>query len=300
MGDMWFFPLLNFLTPSDEDVGGDSLRSVMSLLRLMRLLRILRLAKLMKAIKPLYRLLIGVVSSIKAMQWVMVMSFLMFYAFAILFTTIMGHGLIFVDGIVPEDASTAFGTVPASLFTLFRLMNDLDAGSISSVTTTGVGQVILGLFMVIASWAILAILTSVISDNMIATSQRMQDEEDVVEREQENILTERRLNMIFLEFDKRQTGRITEMDWEVIVDDVGLNREIMEASGADSVEELQTAFDDLCEEQEEEVDDTPEHANDPYVDGVHMRHKRTSTQGNLDALPVVAKKAVDPLLREVH
>merc|ERR1712194_141293 len=148
-------------------------------------------------------------------------------------------------------------------------------------------------FVAISSWAILAILTSVISDNMIATSSRMLDEDEVAERDLENVLTERHLNMIFLEFDKRQTGRISERDWEVINGDVGLSREIMEASGADSVEELQTAFDDLCEEEEDEVHNTP--TDEVYVDGVHERHKRSSTAHttghSLDAISVSATLA---------
>ncbi len=66
-------------------------RSTMtSLLRVMRLLRILRLVRLVRTIKPLYNLLFGIFESLKAMQWVLLLTVLLLYAGGIFWTSILG------------------------------------------------------------------------------------------------------------------------------------------------------------------------------------------------------------------
>merc|ERR1740139_223506 len=135
----------------------------------MRLLRILRLVKLMKAIKPLYRLMSGVVDSLKAMQWVMLLCLMVLYACSIFWTTIVQEGFMFGDN-PPESATSAFGSVVRSLFTLFRMMNG-DSDEAEAVFAVPLGQLMFVVFMIATNWAVLAILTSVVSDHMISTSQ---------------------------------------------------------------------------------------------------------------------------------
>merc|ERR1711933_453651 len=132
-------------------------------------------ARLMRSVKPLYRLMIGVMEALQGMQWVMVMTIVLLYAAAIVFTSLIGHGYLY-GGDPPEEAVELFGTVPQSMFVLFKLMND-DQSVVDPILSSFAGRILFAVFMVLANWAILAILTSVVSDNMIAASMRS-DQED--------------------------------------------------------------------------------------------------------------------------
>ena len=53
------------------------------------ILRVMRLVRLLKMIKPFYKLLMGVVESIKAMFWVIILTLLVLYACSIIFTNLI-------------------------------------------------------------------------------------------------------------------------------------------------------------------------------------------------------------------
>ena len=52
-------------------------------------MRVMRLVRMLKMIKALYRLLVGVVESIKAMGWVIILTLLVLYACSIIFTNLI-------------------------------------------------------------------------------------------------------------------------------------------------------------------------------------------------------------------
>merc|ERR1719424_1669662 len=93
-------------------------------------------------------------SALKAMQWVIVLTMLMLYACAIVFTHLVGK----------------------SLFSLFKLMNG-DTNIVRSIDDTLGGKMLFVCFMILANWAILAILTSVVSENMISASTKITEDE---------------------------------------------------------------------------------------------------------------------------
>jgi hypothetical protein len=201
---------------------------IMSLLRLMRIMRVLRLVRLLKAIKPLYRLLLGVIESLKAMQWVMVLTLLMLYAGAIFWTSLVGKGLLY-GGNPPADGIKHFGNVPTSLFSLFRIMNG-DTSVVQSVTGTVFGQLLFAVFMVLSNWAILAILTSVVSDNMISASTKAAEEDAERDKAAEYQRKVGRLNHLFLEIDQDGSGSINEEEWETLCSDKRTFAELSEAT----------------------------------------------------------------------
>lgn len=87
----------------------------------MRLLRVLRLVRLVRSIKPLFVLLTGVVKAMRAMSWVMILTFFLLYSMSILFTSLVGHGMLF-DGDrerEPDGAREAFATVWLSFYSPF-------------------------------------------------------------------------------------------------------------------------------------------------------------------------------------
>jgi len=230
--DLWMQPLIHLFQSAvlGQETGpkNSNLSNITSLLKMMRILRVLRLVKLLKTIKPLYRLMLGVVESLKAMQWVMVLTLLMLYAAAIFWTSLVGKGLMY-NGDPPEEVVDVFGSVPKSIFSLFKLMNG-DTEVVEAVTQTVFGQLLFVCFMVLSNWAILAILTSVVSDNMISVSAQAQEEDDAVEKAAEDEARCARLLTLFKEIDDDQSGEISAEEWRDMLQDKGLLHELCDAT----------------------------------------------------------------------
>merc|ERR1712139_363796 len=118
MLDLWFMPLNKIITEmiTGEAGGGDTSQfsGTLKILRMMRILRVLRLVRLMKVVTPLYRLLLGLIEAFQAMGWVLLLTLLVLYACAIVFTSLVGKGFISGGEITPE-ADLFFGSVSKSL-----------------------------------------------------------------------------------------------------------------------------------------------------------------------------------------
>mmetsp|Transcript_107203 Transcript_107203/g.313478 ORF Transcript_107203/g.313478 Transcript_107203/m.313478 type:complete len:616 (-) Transcript_107203:170-2017(-) len=229
--DLWLVPVITFVRTtisgkSAGDMSSGSFSQVLKLLKMMRILRVLRLVRLLRTIKPLYRLLVGVMEALMAMQWVMVLTLLVLYAGAVSWTTLIGKGLLTGK---TEEAEEYFGTVPTSLFSLFKLMNG-DTSVVEPITGTIVGQLLFAAFMVLSNWAVLAILTSVVSDNMMTSSARAAEEDLVQQKETERILRAERVRGLFLDKDKEQIGAITVDELLAVMDDRVTGDELKDAT----------------------------------------------------------------------
>jgi len=174
------------------------------------------------------------------MQWVMVLSLIVLYACSILWTTVVCQGFMFHDD-PPESAITSFGTVVRSLFSLFRLMNG-DSDVAEAVFEVPLGQVMYVLYMIATNWAVLAILTSVVSDHMISSSQ-------VYEREEEEALaveSERRQDSMLREiFADHHDNHLTREQWEAVLSDETTLSAMLEITKCRE-RQLWEAFDELA------------------------------------------------------
>ena len=222
-----------------------------------------------RSVKQLYKLINGVVQSLASVGWVILLTFLLLYSAALVcpgtdigstgllpsffsrvthrdalllrFTSLVGQGYIYNDpDEMPEEAVQYFGTVWRSFLALFKLMND-DQSVVAPIITTITGQILFYAFMMLSNWMMLAILTSVVSDNMMSAS-RVKEEEDrkkAVEEDQQR--AKRRIQQIFRELDEDQNGSISEHEMVTLLSDPNLQAELCEASRlhpADLVEML--------------------------------------------------------------
>merc|ERR1711974_201547 len=162
----------------------------------------------------------------------MILTVLVIYAGAIVFTNLVGRGIIYESGKAPEEAEKIFSSVARSAFSLFRLMNG-DTTIVAPIRANVFGQLLFVSFMVLSNWAILAILTSVVSDNMITASAKTIQEDDDRQRAISNDKAERRLMTLFSEIDKDGSGAISEKEWEELLEDDGLRHELLDASKAE-------------------------------------------------------------------
>lgn len=242
----WMLPtvtLVQELASGTDRVQGPpgKLKEIMKILRMLRLLRVMRLVRLLRGIKPLYRLMLGVMEAMSGMQWVLLYTFLLLYAAAIVFTNLVGHGLIY-SGDPPEEASEIFGSVMQSFFMLFKLMND-DQSVVEPLITSKPVRGLFVVFMIVSNWAALAILTSVVTDNMNAASLKLEKEETKREKEEWRTKSVRCLKALFAEIDVDQSGEIEEDEFQRLLDDAALRQELCDASGL-TVRDLQDLF--LC------------------------------------------------------
>mmetsp|Transcript_41948 Transcript_41948/g.78026 ORF Transcript_41948/g.78026 Transcript_41948/m.78026 type:complete len:691 (+) Transcript_41948:61-2133(+) len=244
--DLWMIPLygLFFLLLTGEPFQHESGGAIV-IFRMLRLVRIFRLVRLIRNIKPLYNLLVGVTESMAAMFWVFVLALVVLYALAIVFTSFVGKGFLWPGGEGPDEAMAAFGSVPQSMYMLFKLMND-DQSTVESIVTTAGGRGLFVLAMVVSNWALLAILTSVMSDNMIGVSTRTQAEDEKELTRQLEEKSTKQLMFLFEEIDTDQSGLINEKEWRAMMRNPDRSGEIASAAGV-TVEELESFFSCLCE-----------------------------------------------------
>lgn len=175
----------------------------------------------------------------------LVLSFLVLYGMAIFWTTLVGtdggEGLLF-DEEHPQMYA-AFGTVARSMFSLFRMMNG-DTDFAEEVFIVGYGRVVYVLFMITVGWVILAILTAVVSDNMIEASAQTEEEDRKAKEIEEDQLMVRRLKEVFHDNGIEKDGIVTEEQWNMIISNEEYCFKLCTATHSDT-EELEEAFKDL-------------------------------------------------------
>merc|ERR1712032_348533 len=246
--DLWLVPLLGLIQSElgveifQSAAGGGTFGTV---LRLMRLVRVIRLVRLVGYVKPLRRLVVGVTDGVASMFWVLILAFVVLYGLGIVFTTIIRQGAIFGGEAAPKDALEEFGSVPASMFALFKLMND-DQSVADPFTDVAGGRLLFIIAMVTSNWALLAILTSVVSDNMISSSARSLQEELQIEELEEQQRNRTKLKILFGEIDHDKSGLIDEDEWQVMMDDPRTSSEITGLTGLES-DDLFDLFDCLSD-----------------------------------------------------
>lgn len=240
--DQWILPTYHMLVAlisgqRSEHEGS----SAMGMLKMLRLLRILRLARLCRSIPPLYKLMQGVAEALGGLRWVMVLAILVLYAGSIVFTTMVSQELITGEGDDKEDAIEFFGTVPKALYSLFKIMNgELEPSE--ALSSAVAGRLLLVGFIICSNWAILAILTSVVSDNMISSSAEIAKREAEQQEQEDCAQKISALKKIFEEIDNDGSGHIDETEWEEKVLKDRTMLESLEAVTAMSQRDLSDAF----------------------------------------------------------
>lgn len=249
VAEMWLSPFVeliqSLITGKPAKPIQGSFADFMKLFRLMRLLRVLRLVRLLRSIPPLFKLVSGIVEAAQGVQYVLLLAFVLLYAAAIIFTTLIGKGLLW-EGPAPAAARESFGSVVTSLFMLFKLMND-DQSVVEGVIDSPFVKLLFAIFMVISNWMVLAVLTSVVSDGMVLNTQIHVQEERQQEFLSSRARSCRRLKNLFKEVQK-QSGedsssyRIKEDQFEAMLADGSALSEFRDAAGGVCRAELHELF----------------------------------------------------------
>lgn len=127
-----------------------------------------------------------------------------------------------------------------------------DTSVVEPISDKIAGQLLFATFMVVSNWAILAILTSVVSDNMMSTSAKANEEDEARQKAEDDAARVRRLNTLFHEIDCDQSGSISSEEWYKVLHDRSLHHELMEATGLGD-EDLNDYFECLAQDDSQQA-----------------------------------------------
>lgn len=209
--DQWLMPLVTLVGMVTADRGRMSV--VFMLMRMARLLRIVRLFRLVRIVRPLYELAQGVLEALQGMFWVLVFMVMTLYSVAILCTRLIGHGDLISEEMADDHEirriQDMFTTVEESMFTLFGTMSSWSLMKfVPLFEEMPVLRPLFVLFYVYSAWALLAVMTGVVSENMIAIREQM-IKEDEHRDEVRKMMVTKTLMELFREADTDNSGTVS-------------------------------------------------------------------------------------------
>mmetsp|Transcript_3722 Transcript_3722/g.8035 ORF Transcript_3722/g.8035 Transcript_3722/m.8035 type:complete len:516 (-) Transcript_3722:58-1605(-) len=174
--DLWISPLIL----GDDKNGGDMTRYIMvlRLVRILRILRTLRVLRILREFPELMKLVQGVIESLEMVSWIGLLMAIIMFIYAILLKEVAGNNSSsFSD---PEEIELYFGTIFRAFVTFFQFIT-LDNWSYISrlvTDTEPVMWIFFMLYVIIQSFAILALLTGVVCDHLEDVGTAQKDEEN--------------------------------------------------------------------------------------------------------------------------
>mmetsp|Transcript_29017 Transcript_29017/g.53224 ORF Transcript_29017/g.53224 Transcript_29017/m.53224 type:complete len:716 (-) Transcript_29017:96-2243(-) len=249
IADIWAMPFIAWVkqtmgvapSGSSGNVG-----QIMMMLRMLRLLRLLRLVRLVRSIPPLFNLVVGIVQAVQGMVWVLVLTASFLYVMALLCVRLFGHGLVF-GGEAPPEVAAIFPSVFQAFFVLFKLMNG-DGEDLEPLwTDMPLTKVFFIFYMVVSTWAILSILTAVVSENMISTTEAARESMEESREAERQKYIDSKLNKLFFEMDKNNSNTLTRAEFmEFLEDPVSLQELSQVAKEQLDAEDLRYLFNAKC------------------------------------------------------
>jgi len=177
--DQWAMPAFKVVCYyiSGDRMRGNQMGVILLLMRMARLLRIVRLFRLVRMVRPLFQLAQGVLEALQGMFWVLVFMVMSLYAAAILATRFIGHGVALpADKLEDPEIMKArllFRDVPTSMFTLFGTMTSWSLSKfVPLFGEMPLLRPLFVLFYVYSAWALVAVMTGVVSENLIALREK--------------------------------------------------------------------------------------------------------------------------------
>ncbi|OLQ10740.1 Cation channel sperm-associated protein 1 [Symbiodinium microadriaticum] len=216
VADQWIMPVLHWMMQHDASQRKQGMASVFMVFRMARLLRIVRLFRLVKIVRPLYELAQSIMEALQGMFWVLVFMILTLYSVAILCTRLIGHGTVIADDDDPEmkEIKEMFSSVSTSMFTLFGTVSSWSLMKfVPLFEEMPFLQPLFVVFYIYSAWALLAVMTGVVSENMIAIRDQMQKEDEQREEKRKSMIT-KVLMELFREADVDNNGIVSRQEFE--------------------------------------------------------------------------------------
>jgi len=223
-----------------------------TLIGMVWLMRFFRLIRIVPSLNELAR---GVMDAIQGLFWVLLFMLLLIYAVAILCTRLLGH--FDASGMEPqqreevEEVQKMFAKVPTSMFYLFETMSSWTL--VPLIPLFGIAPVtrlFFVFFYIYAGWTLLAVMTGVVSFNMIALRAQITREDAARDSEKRNKAKE--VLMEIFEFsDADRSGELNYEEFHLMLS----NKDIIKSIEANTNIKLQD-LEDLWQWLDDDNSDT--------------------------------------------
>jgi len=190
----------------------------MSVLPFLRLLRVLRLLKLFQVCRPLRIVGRGVIKAFAVVMLVGMVVVVLNFGLSIILTTLIGQrGALVADGAEVVDW---FGSIGRSMQTLFTIQTlagwDHIATTLSTIYPSSIVVPLVVLYMMICCFAVVGLITSVISDSFMASQQREQKMKEAA-KDLRRQAAAMELGKLFTEHGRTNPGYINRKELETAV-----------------------------------------------------------------------------------
>jgi voltage-gated sodium channel len=250
--EQWLLPLITIISAMLHlNTTSTMPHGTMALIRLARLLRVMRLVRVVKSVPPLYDLVRGMSQAMQGIAWVIILTILVLYIFALLAVKLIGEGLL-IGKDSPEEVTAPFSSLGEAAFVLFKVMNGDQSVLEALFHDVPLMKVVFVVFIIITNWSILAIVTAVVSENMITVTEENQMERDAEEKLLKEERAVARLEEIFASLDKDGSGDLDLAEFSNLLNDKSSTArdELCEAAGMDT-QDLLDIFNTLSSEPED-------------------------------------------------
>merc|ERR1719203_1626355 len=158
-------------------------------------------------------------------------------------TRVVGHGAMVDDpSEIPLVTRRLFENVPASMFTLFVIMNGEEWRKVEPLLARYMGmKFVFVLFTIFSSWALLSVMTGVVSDNMISAKKSQNQKDDAMTGDRRARI-EKVLNEFFIAADSAGTGRLSKERYFLMLDIPFYARKMQAAAPNCSPKDLRDLF----------------------------------------------------------
>lgn len=223
--------------------GASQWARMLTLLRVAGLVRIARRVRVAKCLRSAQQIAVGIALAMQSMCWVLVLTVFILYSLAIVTTRMIGWGELVGDpNSIPEDTREMFATLGDSMFALFALMNGHQWHRIIPILDMLPWTKLLFVtFTICGSWALLSVMTGVVSDHILSQREKhlLEDKEERDERRERLHIS---LSMIFAAADKDGSGRLTRDEFVEILNSPYQAQRLLMATNA-PLKEIAMIFD---------------------------------------------------------
>lgn len=180
--------------------------SIVTPLRVLRMLRVARVLRLIAFFESLHVLVMGLLTSLGPLFWVSCLLTMFLYLFAVMMTILIGRAEIWEGD---ERIELWFGSTGKSLFTLFQITTFEGWPEISRhvMTKQPAAWILFVLFLMVAVFACLNLITGVIVEKTLAASRDI-DKENVSRRAAEKEALRKKLVRLFAVMDTSRDGSL--------------------------------------------------------------------------------------------
>eukprot|EP00747_Dinoflagellata_sp_TGD_P120855 gnl/TRDRNA2_/TRDRNA2_173334_c0_seq3.p1 gnl/TRDRNA2_/TRDRNA2_173334_c0~~gnl/TRDRNA2_/TRDRNA2_173334_c0_seq3.p1 ORF type:complete len:464 (-),score=99.24 gnl/TRDRNA2_/TRDRNA2_173334_c0_seq3:95-1363(-) len=171
--ELWIFPYIN---KNKKGASG------IQLLRLLRMARVLRVLRLFRMFKMLTLIMDNFKKASKVVIWVVILMLIFDYIWAILLTQVIGHNASSWNE-EAEDIQVWFGTIPASMQTLFTVMTLTEwqtiARTLEQVIPRGVIFPCFIAYIFFAAYTMISLITAMIAETLIISNRQTERSDEI-------------------------------------------------------------------------------------------------------------------------